>query len=292
MVKSIYPSIPMPGSSLDTITPAVEAIRQTVNLIILNGLSPNPNYTPSETAQVFVTYSALTKIGVVGPPGPMGPQGPAGSPGISEAPNDVNMYARHALGWTSLGPATTVYVPEAPNDANMYARHANGWYSLGPFGPLVPEAPNDANYYARHALAWQNLAVTVGGVSTAGPPAVTSATYLMQGLGLRLTPVVATRMLVAISGNISNTTAGAETDLQLYYGTGASPANGAAVTGSPIGSVSRIRTTAGADIAPFAKTLIVSGLTLGTTYWFDVAMKVVSGSGTIDNVDFVGHGVL
>jgi hypothetical protein len=103
MGKSIYPSIPMPGAALDTITPAVEALRQTINLIILNGLSPNPNYTPSETAQVFVTYAALSKIGVVGPPGPMGPQGPPGTAGIPEAPNDANTYGRHALSWKIAG---------------------------------------------------------------------------------------------------------------------------------------------------------------------------------------------
>lgn len=104
MAKSIYPSIPMPGADMSTVLPAIEAMRQTINLIILNGLSPNPNYTPSESAQVFVTYAALTKEGVVGPPGPQGPQGPPGASGIPEAPNDANVYGRHALSWYNLGP--------------------------------------------------------------------------------------------------------------------------------------------------------------------------------------------
>jgi hypothetical protein len=121
MSKSIYPSIPMPGAALDTITPAVEALRQAVNLIILNGLSPNPSYTPSETAQVFVTYAALTKIGVVGPRGPQGPPGPPGTSGVPEAPADVNTYGRHNLTWTqvlaALNPVFSALPVNAANDA-------------------------------------------------------------------------------------------------------------------------------------------------------------------------------
>jgi hypothetical protein len=137
MAKSIYPSIPMPGLTLNTLAPAVEALRQTVNLIILNGLSPNPGYTPSETAQVFVTYAALTKIGVVGPRGPQGPPGAPGTPGIGEAPNDVNTYGRHNLNWTqvltALNPVLSALPVNAASDtaAAIAGVPVNGIYRNG-----------------------------------------------------------------------------------------------------------------------------------------------------------------
>src|SRR6516225_6663568 len=165
MAKSIYPSIPMPGADLSTIIPAIESMRQTINLIILNGLFPNPNYTPSETAQVFVTYAALTKTGVVGPPGPQGPQGPPGASGVPEAPNDANTYGRHALTWQIIPP------------------------------PGISDAPNDANIYGRHALGWQNISVGANMVSVAAPAGTSSTTFVMQGLDLSVTATIATKLL-------------------------------------------------------------------------------------------------
>lgn len=171
---SIYPSIPVAGTDLGTITPAVEALRNTVNLIILNGLSPNPSYTPSQTAQVFVTYKALKDYGVVGPPGPPGAQGPPGSPGISEAPNDTNMYARHALSWVNLGPATSTFVTEAPNDGNVYGRHGLSWQVLGAAGStFLTDAPNDGNVYGRHGGSWYNMGPPGSLVGPPGPPGAT-----------------------------------------------------------------------------------------------------------------------
>jgi hypothetical protein len=262
MVKSIYPSIPMPGADLSTVLPAVEAMRQTINLIILNGLSPNPNYTPSESAQVFVTYAALTNLGIVGPPGPIGPQGPPGTSGVPEAPNDVNLYARHALAWQSLGPTT------------------------------VPEAPNDANIYGRHALGWQSLTTQANMVTTAAPAVSASTTYVMMGLGLVITPLDGTRMVLSVDGDISNSVNNGETDIQLYYGTGAAPANGVAVTGTAVGSPIRYEASTGGSLGPFSKTVLVTGLTKGTAYWFDLGLKVITGIGSISNVDFTGFGIL
>ena len=286
MAKSIYPSIPMPGADLSTVLPAIEAMRQTINLIILNGLFPNPNYTPSETAQVFVTYAALTKTGVVGPPGPQGPQGPPGASGVPEAPNDANTYGRHALTWQIIPPI----IPEAPNDANTYGRHALGWQVIPP--PGISDAPNDANIYGRHALGWQNISVGANMVSVAAPVGTSSTTFVMQGLDLSVTATIATKLLLSVSGDVANSLNNGETDMQLFYGTGTPPVNGAALTGTALGSMLRYEASTGGSVGPFAKTVVVTGLTLGTTYWFDVGLKVVTGNGSIANVDLAGHGIV
>jgi hypothetical protein len=95
-----------------------------------------------------------------------------------------------------------------------------------------------------------------------------------------------------VSGNVANSLNNGETDLQLVYGTGTPPVNGAAMTGTPIGAQMRYEASTGGSLAPFAKTVIITGLTLGTTYWFDVGLKVVTGNGSITNVDLAGHGIV
>jgi hypothetical protein len=41
--------------------PCLLAIKQTLQMIIINAQEPNPNYTPSSAAQVFVTNAALQR---------------------------------------------------------------------------------------------------------------------------------------------------------------------------------------------------------------------------------------
>jgi hypothetical protein len=101
--RTIYPSIPDPGNTLQTITACLSAVKQTLQMIIINAQNPNPNYTPSSAAQVFVTHDQLSALGLVGKQGPPGPPGPAGS-GVPEAPNDVNTYGRHDLTWIKVLP--------------------------------------------------------------------------------------------------------------------------------------------------------------------------------------------
>jgi len=60
--RTIYPSIPDPGNSLDTIVPALTAMRQTLQMIIINSQAPNRNYAPSSAAQVFVTQNTLSAL--------------------------------------------------------------------------------------------------------------------------------------------------------------------------------------------------------------------------------------
>ena len=101
MSKSIYPSIPAPGNDQASMRASLDAMRQTLTMVIMNAQNANPNFAPSSAAQVFVTKDELKSTGIVGPPGPVGQQGPPG-PGIVEAPNDTNTYGRHALTWTSV----------------------------------------------------------------------------------------------------------------------------------------------------------------------------------------------
>jgi hypothetical protein len=117
--KTIYPSIPAAGKDMASISAAVNAMRQSLTMITMNAQNPNPNFSASSAAQVFVTKAELAATGVVGAQGPAGPQGPPGS-GVEEAPNDTNTYGRRDLGWQPV-------CEEAPMDGGRYVRQNGAW---------------------------------------------------------------------------------------------------------------------------------------------------------------------
>ena len=115
--KSIYPSIPAPGNDMPSIRATLDAMRQSMSMITMNAQHPNPNFSPSAAAQVFVTRDELKASGVVGQQGPAGPRGAPGA-GIAEAPNDTNTYGRHQLGWVPIGLSHGVRVSTTNNALN------------------------------------------------------------------------------------------------------------------------------------------------------------------------------
>ncbi len=120
------------------------------------------------------------------------------------------------------------------------------------------------------------------------PSATTSATYVMCGLGSSwaLTPRTTGRVRVMVTGLSTNNTSTADTFTLGKYGTGTAPISGAAVTGTSL-TTSEVRITATAAASPFSAFTYyaeVSGLTIGTAYWFDLANKTTSGSGSVSQL--------
>lgn len=123
----------------------------------------------------------------------------------------------------------------------------------------------------------------------ANPTGTTNTTGVMAGLAGSITPTQTGRVLAIISGNMSNSTAAAGDGCktQIRFGTGAAPANGAALTGTAVGNIVSMlleRATA-SDPFPFSVQAIVTGLTIGTTYWFDLSeAAVAAGTGILTNL--------
>ena len=119
MAKSIYPSIPSPGNDAASQRATLDAMRQSLTMMIMNAQAPNPNFSPSASSQVFVTYDALKKMnvsGVQGAPGQKGDQGltgPAGQPGAPGPPG------------ADFG-SVPVFTPLPPNAANDAAAATAG----------------------------------------------------------------------------------------------------------------------------------------------------------------------
>jgi hypothetical protein len=126
-------------------------------------------------------------------------------------------------------------------------------------------------------------ALTSSVVASPTSPSST-ASFQMQGLAGSVTPGSTGNIVITISGTIVD--AGATTvDIgviyQLSYGTGAAPGNNTALAGTQIGTTQEftlfVAATAAADVnIPFSITYPVTGLSLGTPYWIDLAAKAVT----------------
>ena len=125
----------------------------------------------------------------------------------------------------------------------------------------------------------------------ANPTATASTSLKMMGLGssCALTPGSSGTVLVTVTGEVTTATAVVTATWGGRYGTGAAPANGAAVSGTRFGAAADLSTqaqAAGAGV-PFALTALLS-LTPGTAYWFDIALDTAnaSDSASVTNISF------
>jgi hypothetical protein len=122
------------------------------------------------------------------------------------------------------------------------------------------------------------------GVTSAPTAPNSTASFTMQGLAGSITPQKSGNCLITISGYISQvgaTTADIGDIVQISYGTGTAPTSNAALTGTQVGGQQQatIATTATAvgDVhTPFSVSAVVTGLTIGTAYWVDLAAKAVT----------------
>ena len=124
----------------------------------------------------------------------------------------------------------------------------------------------------------------------ANPTSTLSTTLVMAGLAGSFTPATTGRALITITGDAYNTTAAVFINLGMYYGTSGAPANGAAVTGTLIGSAIRFKPGVGTGSAiPFSMTYALTGLTPATAYWLDLGFDTSNGSdaANLENISIV-----
>ena len=127
--------------------------------------------------------------------------------------------------------------------------------------------------------------ITVAQSSPGNPTGTTSATAVMMGLAGSIKLQGSGRILIMLSGDISNDTTADGATCRLRYGTGAAPANAAAATGTAVGNTVSFTALTGVLTVPFAQQVVVSGLTVGTTYWVDAAVAAVTaGTASISNL--------
>lgn len=122
----------------------------------------------------------------------------------------------------------------------------------------------------------------------ADPAGTTNTTGVMMGLGgaAKITPTATGKVMFMISGDMTNPTDDSACNVQMRTGTGTAPANGAALTGTTRGGLIKYEInntslggTAEARV-PFTCSMLVTGLTLNTAVWIDLALQRTNNSGT------------
>ncbi len=111
----------------------------------------------------------------------------------------------------------------------------------------------------------------------ANPTGTTSMVGVMMGLAGTFTPATTGRMQITITGNASSNTNNGGATFQIRTGTGAAPANAAALTGTARGVANSAESSSSSDFLPFCAQAIVSSLTLGTAYWIDLSLAAATG---------------
>jgi hypothetical protein len=127
------------------------------------------------------------------------------------------------------------------------------------------------------------------------PNGTSHTSFTMMGLGsaLKLTPTFSGTVIVRIDSEAKNTTGDGNGILvKIFYGTGAAPANGSPTAGTQVGPTFERdfwATPGGYATVGFGTNLKITGLTVGTTYWLDIALKSLgsgSSNATIQNLEF------
>lgn len=124
------------------------------------------------------------------------------------------------------------------------------------------------------------------------PIAISSVAVQMLGLAGSITPRKSGKASVVVVGLIKSSNTSRTPTVQIFYGTGTAPTNGAFITGSPAGNVSGVTipsiTSAEQFVIPFTCVASVSGLSVGTPYWIDLGTsEPTSGSVTITNISIL-----
>jgi len=146
----------------------------------------------------------------------------------------------------------------------------------GPIGTTTPAAIKGTTIWQSGRNAYTNFV----GLT---PAAVTSTSRVMLGMGstITLTPSFSGRVRMTICGYGSNNNAtGVNSRLNIAYGTGTAPVNGAVIGGGTVFNTQETFFWADATVAvtiPFCVTSEAHGLTLSAAYWFDMSAFSPSG---------------
>jgi hypothetical protein len=106
----------------------------------------------------------------------------------------------------------------------------------------------------------------------------------MAGLGGTITPVRSGNIFVTISGTGWNSTVGQRFGVGIRYGTGTAPVNGAALVGTVVTGTQYGTMYAASANMPFSLSAVITGLTLGTPIWIDLAYLATAGTTTLYQV--------
>lgn len=196
--------------------------------------------------------------------------------------------ATHNATFVAFGSSTSMTEKSGFTEVSDYLGAEVQWKASQDLSPTATRspAPGDMTGVAIEVAAaqtgssWSRAGILVGAgdvlqAQPADPTGTASATDVMMGLGsgVTFTPK-GTRAEVRFDGTWADASATNPTT-QVRYGTGTAPVNGAAAVGTTVGPK---RADTAIKAGGFSVGGIATGLTPGTTYWFDLAMSSSAGT--------------
>jgi hypothetical protein len=189
---------------------------------------------------------------------------------------------RNATGWVSLPPGVLgQLLSTGGGGANPSWITANGTGTVTSVTCGTGLTGGTFSTIGTCALALTNATLQANPSSPAG---TTSSTGAMMGMGstCKITLVYGTRVRFEIQGYVSNNTSGDTTTAKLYFGTGLAPVNSVAFTGTQIGNSAQGTSGVSNSATPINMSGLVTGLSVGTAYWFDIDLLVNGGTGSFN----------
>jgi hypothetical protein len=172
--------------------------------------------------------------------------------------------------------------------ANAAARNTAGTYVSGDIGRISYQT--DTKQYWRlmsTTPTWSNVSAGTTTLQTTAvdPTGTANTTGVMSGLAGIITPVASGKIFVTICGTMSNNNGAGGCAVVIRYGTGTAPANGVALTGTPLGGVAIRTAMTASTTVPFSLNAVITGLTPGTAYWLDLHQQAIgAGAASLSNV--------
>jgi len=175
--------------------------------------------------------------------------------------------------WVLLSAQSQVSLPGTGTVTEQKNTAGAGLTATGNCDNVNSNAGSPCNY----ALA---LTSPIMQASPTNPTGTTStASPVMMGLGATctITPAYSTRIHVDFSGSISNSSTGNGGTVQVRIGSGTAPVNGFSLSGNGAFALLNSTSSTASAFTPWATGGVITGLTPGTAYWIDLAVKVIGG---------------
>lgn len=207
-------------------------------------------------------------------------------------------------GFTVTVYALTAAITLIPNAADNFFGLASGAALSIPLGSVAVLTTDGATSGLWIIDVSGRPASAVLDASPANPVATASSTPVMMGIGkdqagsgahpCTITPAISTRVFLLIYFTSLENTNASGVIAQAAYGTGTAPSNGVSATGTTVGTPQEAALTAGTGVqVPMTVGGIITGLTIGTAYWFDLQMKQAgSGLASATNVHCIAHEIV
>jgi hypothetical protein len=144
--------------------------------------------------------------------------------------------------------------------------------------PAAVATSGSASDLGTGTLPFARLPVPARTIATpSNPTGTTSTSGVMMGLAGTITPATSGKVLLIINGQMVNSTITDGCLIQLAWGTGIAPINGAAPTGNTLGSNLAGNGAAANQILPFSVSGYVPNMTVSTAQWIDLKATALTG---------------